>query len=178
MFDIFKDTRATVRAAVVGGLFLLIVSVVVALVNGVFGILGDTKTIIYSAPPGPTAEVQFLGIGFAKVDGPRGMFVDSSDNVVLTVSLLENVRAEDIIVRTAPSGQPDVKASPRSSGLGRQGAELKNVPIYSRMRAKLDAIGFRYQETGWVAKEVRETASWVWNIRPAEGTGSYLLILE
>ena len=120
----------------------------------------------------PAAETLFLGDGFANAEGPASITLGSSASVVLTIALEKPVRVENVTWTATPEGRHVVKARPVSATSNLQDAELGDVPIYSEMRARLDAPAFQYLETDWIEKEIRASATWVWNISPSSGAGS------
>lgn len=133
------------------------------------------KPTLASVPPDETASADLLGKGYANVQGPATIRSGGSGTVQVTVSLTESLEAKDVIWEATPPGQPAVKAGPASPAgpadtfTNLLNAQLEDVPIYSRMRARLDAPTFNYLETDWVDKQVNETAAWVWVITPQPG---------
>lgn len=49
-------------------------------------------------------------------------------------------------------------------------AKEERIPLYERMRAKLDAPSFEYNDRDWVWENVSNRADWIWNIKPKEGS--------
>ena len=156
----------TIAAALIVGSFALAIA------------LTDSKKIVASSSPDQVAETQFLGHGYANVEGPQTISTDSSATVSLTVSLAESVSSGSIIWKATAAGQPPIKAG-SASGAGALDAALVDVPIYKQMSARLDAPGFTYVETNWVTKEVLRTepALWSWNISPLHGVGSQVVTI-
>ena len=156
----------TIAAALIGGSFALAIP------------LTDSKSIIAISSPDQIAETQFLGHGYANVEGPQTISTDSSATVSLTVSLAKSVSSASIVWKATATGQPPVKAD-SASGAGALDAALDAVPIYKQMSARLDAPGFTYLETDWVTKQVLRTEPtlWSWNISPLRGVGSQVVTI-
>ena len=147
-----------------------------AIIVGIFSIWvagrEPPSVVLAGTEPKPAAAAKFLGDGYATAEGPASISLGSSASVVLTISLGKPLRAEDVIWVAAPPGQPAARAGPAGTTSYLLDAELSDVLIFSEMSARLDAPAFQYLETGWIAKEVRSSASWVWNIIPKDGKGT------
>ncbi len=145
--------------------------VIIPLVLGIFILARDAvsppnKIVAGANQPG---NAQFLNkLGEANVESPEQIKIGETGLISLTLGETDDVSGKRIVFVTSTSGTA-VAGTASIGGSGRQSGSVSDVPMWSEMRARLNAPFLDFSESGWIEKHLtREnpSATWSWRVAP------------
>ena len=154
-----------IAAALIGGIFLLISSIISSEPPPALNI-----AIANTTPIATPVAAEFLGEGSASLTAPEELPFGGTSDITLIVSLETLVgpgfTREDIEVEQGPliaDESPDVRTGP--TGEPEVTWKFPGIPLYREMRAKLVAPAFGYEKGEWEQKTIQDDkVVWSWGI--------------
>lgn len=128
-----------------------------------------SKSVVLSASPESKQPEKYLGQGWADLNGPSSIPIGGSARVVLTISLYRDY-IQIPLMRSTKEDRPPISTEINPKDPTLVNGKEERIPIYERMRAKLDAPSFEYNDRDWLWENISNRADWIWNIKPKEGS--------
>ena len=117
----------------------------------------------------------YAGQGFARLSAPRELPQGEEGQVSLEVALEDPLALDEIRFVAVKPDRPTAK-EPLSpvTGPPMRVERYEDVPVYSRMKAKLEGESFKITQPAQAKKSLVDgTADWSWRITPKEGSSGF-----